>query len=72
MEDRWAVQAKRVKAYLRALKAVAKQMGDKRPSGNIAQVLVEMFDNPAELSELIFGIEMDAKEKFGHKLQRIR
>jgi hypothetical protein len=31
-----------------------------------------MFDNPAELSELIFGIEMDAKEKFGHKLQRIR
>ena len=61
-----------MKAYLRALKGVAKRLDDKRPPGNIAQALVEMFDDPKDLSELIFGIEMDAKAKFGHKLLRIR
>jgi hypothetical protein len=46
--------------------------GSTTSAHHIAQALVEMFDDPKDLSELIFGIEMDAKAKFGHKLLRIR
>jgi hypothetical protein len=73
LETFWAQQSAKVQAYTAGIKAMIEEVGETPGTASpcLSQALVEIFDEDA-LAEIILGIEMDAREKFGRKLKRLK